>query len=666
MDLGQREVPEREAHPVAKPGLDALDLPERAPRVRALVIAAARAACRPGSRPARRRRKGRRRRGKTSGTWWLSVAGRRSHTSMGGVRRGPWTTPTDHDPKHDVRDRRRQPGRRQGGRDATRGGLRRPRRAGRRRARAPVRASAAVQGVPARRGRARRRVRPGRASTPSTRSTCASARPSSTSMPTTASSRSTAASGSRYDRLLLATGAEPRRLTVPARSPRRPLPADAGRQRCAARAPRRRRPARRGRARAGSGPRSPRPRASAASRSPSIAPVVGAARARPRARGRRGLLATSIVDHGVEMLLGGGVASFEGDGRVERVRTRRPHDRLRRRRRGRGGDAAHGARRRGRPGGRERHPRRRAPARRASRGSSPRATSPTTSIPRSGRLRVEHWDNALHQGPAAARGMLGSDERLRRALPYFFSDQYDVGMEYSGYATSWDRVVFRGDPARREFIAFWLAGGRVLAGMNVNVWDVTEPIQALIASRPAIDERRLADPDVPLTDLPSLWTSRWRREPPAAAPRRGRVDLARHAVARPARERRSSRRCVDDSAVTGATSNPTIFAKAITGIGPLRRSAASRSPRPARTIARELFFAIALDDVRAAAAILRPVHERSRGSDGFISFECTPDVADDAEAHDRPGARPLAPPRPAQRPDQGARHAGGGRARSRS
>jgi 3-phenylpropionate/trans-cinnamate dioxygenase ferredoxin reductase subunit len=62
-------------------------------------------------------------------------------------------------------------------------------------------------------------------------------------------------------------------------------------------------------------------------------------------------------------------------------------------------------------------------------------------------------------------------------------------------------VVVRGDPASREFIAFWLAGGRIQAGMNVNVWDVNEPIQALIRSGRAIDERSLADPDVPLTDL---------------------------------------------------------------------------------------------------------------------------------------------------------------------
>jgi 3-phenylpropionate/trans-cinnamate dioxygenase ferredoxin reductase subunit len=86
-------------------------------------------------------------------------------------------------------------------------------------------------------------------------------------------------------------------------------------------------------------------------------------------------------------------------------------------------------------------------------------------------------------------------------LPYFFSDQYDVGMEYTSFARTWDRVVFRGDPASREFIAFWLTGDRVLAGMNVNVWDVTEPIQRLVRERVAVDDRRLADPDVALDDL---------------------------------------------------------------------------------------------------------------------------------------------------------------------
>ena len=118
------------------------------------------------------------------------------------------------------------------------------------------------------------------------------------------------------------------------------------------------------------------------------------------------------------------------------------------------------------------------------------------------RIRVEHWANALNQGPAAARSMLGSEAPYAR-LPYFFSDQYDVGMEYSGYAPSWDEVVFRGDPASREFIAFWLQGGCVVAGMNVNVWEVTEHIQALIRSGKPVDVARLRDLDLPLEELVS-------------------------------------------------------------------------------------------------------------------------------------------------------------------
>jgi 3-phenylpropionate/trans-cinnamate dioxygenase ferredoxin reductase subunit len=116
------------------------------------------------------------------------------------------------------------------------------------------------------------------------------------------------------------------------------------------------------------------------------------------------------------------------------------------------------------------------------------------------RIRVEHWANALNQGPAAARSMLDQPASYER-VPYFFSDQYDVGMEYSGYATSWDEVVFRGDRESGEFIAFWLKDQRVLAGMNVNVWDVTAPIQELIRSRAAVDRDRLADVDTPLEEL---------------------------------------------------------------------------------------------------------------------------------------------------------------------
>ncbi|MET9169982.1 FAD-dependent oxidoreductase [Streptomyces misionensis] len=118
------------------------------------------------------------------------------------------------------------------------------------------------------------------------------------------------------------------------------------------------------------------------------------------------------------------------------------------------------------------------------------------------RVRVEHWANALNGGPAAARSMLGQDSVYDR-VPYFFTDQYDLGMEYSGWAPpgTYDQVVIRGDMGRREFIAFWLREGRVLAGMNVNVWNVTDPIQKLVRARSRVDTDALADPHVPLDRL---------------------------------------------------------------------------------------------------------------------------------------------------------------------
>jgi len=116
------------------------------------------------------------------------------------------------------------------------------------------------------------------------------------------------------------------------------------------------------------------------------------------------------------------------------------------------------------------------------------------------RIRVEHWANALHQGPAAARAMLGEAVSFDRT-PYFFSDQYDVGMEYSGYAPHWDKVVFRGDRDDGEFVAFWLQDDHVIAGMNVNVWEVNEHVQALIRSRQAVDVAALTDSDTPLESL---------------------------------------------------------------------------------------------------------------------------------------------------------------------
>jgi NADPH-dependent 2,4-dienoyl-CoA reductase/sulfur reductase-like enzyme len=118
------------------------------------------------------------------------------------------------------------------------------------------------------------------------------------------------------------------------------------------------------------------------------------------------------------------------------------------------------------------------------------------------RIRVEHWANALNSGPAAARSMLGQAVSYDR-VPYFYSDQYDLGMEAAGLPEpgTYDEVVYRGDKESLEFIAFWLADGAVVAGMNVNVWDVNDDIQALIRSETLIDPDRLADPDTPLTDL---------------------------------------------------------------------------------------------------------------------------------------------------------------------
>ena len=119
------------------------------------------------------------------------------------------------------------------------------------------------------------------------------------------------------------------------------------------------------------------------------------------------------------------------------------------------------------------------------------------------RIRVEHWANALNQPAVAAGAMLGNDVSYD-ALPYFYTDQYDLGMEYVGHAPpgSYSQVVVRGDLPAREFVAFWLdAESRVLAGMNVNVWDVTDPIKALIRSRNAMTASILADPTVLLEDL---------------------------------------------------------------------------------------------------------------------------------------------------------------------
>src|SRR6202171_5560128 len=117
------------------------------------------------------------------------------------------------------------------------------------------------------------------------------------------------------------------------------------------------------------------------------------------------------------------------------------------------------------------------------------------------RIRTEHWANALKQPAVAALGMLGKPAEYTE-LPYFFTDQYDLGMEYVGHAPDYDRVVFRGDVDGRQFVAFWLDGdNRVLAGMNVNIWDVLDDVKSLIRSRTPVDPDRLADPQQALGAL---------------------------------------------------------------------------------------------------------------------------------------------------------------------
>ncbi|MFB7858111.1 NAD(P)/FAD-dependent oxidoreductase [Rhodococcus qingshengii] len=119
------------------------------------------------------------------------------------------------------------------------------------------------------------------------------------------------------------------------------------------------------------------------------------------------------------------------------------------------------------------------------------------------RIRVEHWANALNQPETAAETMLGRPAEYVR-MPYFFTDQYDLEMEYVGHAPhgGYSRVVTRGDVDKREFLAFWLdSANKVLAGMNVNIWDAGDAIKELVASSRPVDPERLADPEIPLAEV---------------------------------------------------------------------------------------------------------------------------------------------------------------------
>jgi 3-phenylpropionate/trans-cinnamate dioxygenase ferredoxin reductase subunit len=125
--------------------------------------------------------------------------------------------------------------------------------------------------------------------------------------------------------------------------------------------------------------------------------------------------------------------------------------------------------------------------------------------PRLGRhIRVEHWANARRQGATAGKAMLGQDAVDARPS-YFFTDQYDLSMEYTGDIgpSGYDRVIFRRYPDPRQLIVFWLSEQRVQAGMNINIWDVADDIERLVESPHPADIDDLADPGIPLDSL--LW-----------------------------------------------------------------------------------------------------------------------------------------------------------------
>jgi 3-phenylpropionate/trans-cinnamate dioxygenase ferredoxin reductase subunit len=304
----------------------------------------------------------------------------------------------------------------------------------------------------------------------------------------------------RYDRLLLATGAEPRRLSIPGAELdgvlylRSVQDSDSLRERLD-----------RGGSVVvvGAGWIGAEVAASARQRGLEVTVLDPASVPLERVMGTEvGAIYRDIhTDHGVRMLMGTGVDAFEGDARVERVRTTN----------GRELDCDFlvvgvGVEPRSGLAAQagiavdngilvDEHLQASAPGVFAA-GDVANSHHPFYGE----RIRVEHWANALNQGPAAARTMLGHGSAYER-LPYFFSDQYDVGMEYSGFARNWDRVVFRGDPATREFVAFWLVDDRVVAGMNVNVWDATDTIRRLISERVTVDDRALSNPDLPLEEL---------------------------------------------------------------------------------------------------------------------------------------------------------------------
>jgi len=119
------------------------------------------------------------------------------------------------------------------------------------------------------------------------------------------------------------------------------------------------------------------------------------------------------------------------------------------------------------------------------------------------RIRVEHWRNAIEQGAAAARSMLGKGEPYAE-VHWFWSDQYDANIQYAGHHTEWDELVVRGSLEERAFVAFYVAGGLVDAAVAVNSGRDLRRAQALIRARVPVEAAKLRDPEVDLRELAVL------------------------------------------------------------------------------------------------------------------------------------------------------------------
>jgi 3-phenylpropionate/trans-cinnamate dioxygenase ferredoxin reductase subunit len=115
-------------------------------------------------------------------------------------------------------------------------------------------------------------------------------------------------------------------------------------------------------------------------------------------------------------------------------------------------------------------------------------------------IRVEHWQNALKQGQAAAAAMCGNGSAYSE-VHWFWSDQYDYNIQYTGFHSKWDRLVVRGSMNERKFVAFYLGEGKVVAAAAINSGRDLRRAKELVRTRAAVDPALLEDPDVDLRKL---------------------------------------------------------------------------------------------------------------------------------------------------------------------